>query len=129
HVRKAAAEELSALPLKDSTLAALVHKARTDRSPLVRASAIRSIGSLKPEKLLPLLESFLTLDSAQDMVRQAASGVIASIKGGRAQKILLEWSAAGRSENVRTAALSGLRRFAATNSRARARLAEAAEPR
>ena len=63
------------------------------------------------------------------MARVAAIGVIASIGNSRARKILLEWSAAGKSESVRNAALSGLRKFAGTNAHARARIAEAAEPR
>jgi aminopeptidase N len=109
HVRRAAAEELAGLPHEERTVSALLRTARTDRSPVVRAAAIRSVGTLKPDRLLSLMESFLNEDSPRELVRTAAIGVIAQMGKG-AQKTLQKWSAQGKPEEVRQIALAALRK-------------------
>ncbi len=110
-VRAAVATALGRFPSNPELLARLDQAARTDTSFTTRAAAIRSLGRLKPADGVDRLRPFLDQDSPHELIRRAAVSALGELGDDKAIPLLLEWTAAGKEDDVRLEGISVLGRL------------------
>ncbi len=86
----------------------VLDSARTDPSFTVREAALHALAEWRSSRTFDVLRGFLSTDSPRDMLAAAALSGIARFEDPAALALLLKWSAPGKSEPVRVAAIRGL---------------------
>src|SRR5712692_2197165 len=103
--------------LKDD--AAIVAKlnsiAKEDKSYRARAAALQALGSLKAPNAFATLDAAVAADSPDGFLRNAALRAFGSFGDDKAVPLLLQWSAAGKPLEARTAAIDSLGRLQKDN--------------
>ena len=89
--------------------------AKEDRSYRARAGALQALGQLRTPNALGTLEAAVAADSPDDFLRKAALRSFGSLGDDKAVPLLLEWTAAGRPIDTRTAAIYSLARLQKDN--------------
>ncbi|MFQ5816846.1 MAG: M1 family aminopeptidase [Terriglobia bacterium] len=121
-VRSAAAAALGQLDANPALLALLERLAREDASFTARSQAIRSLGRLKPPDSIERLRPYLQQDSPHELVRRAAVTALGALGDDKTIPLLLKWSARGKPDNVRLAAINALGRSGRGNAKVRTHL-------
>jgi HEAT repeat protein len=89
--------------------------ARQDDSYRARAAALQALGHLKGPDVLATLTAAVADDSPDGFLRKAALRSLGSLGDDKAVPLLLQWSAAGKPIDSRTAAINGLGRLQKDN--------------
>jgi aminopeptidase N len=89
--------------------------AHDDSSYRARASALQALGRLKAPTALTTLEAAVKEDSPDDILRDAALRSFGPLGDGKAVPLLLEWSAPGKPNESREAAIGSLGRLEKDN--------------
>jgi aminopeptidase N len=85
--------------------------AKQDESYRARAAALQALGRLKGPKVFETLDATVAGDSPDGFLRNAALRALGSLGDDKAVPLLLEWSAAGKPIDSRTAAINSLGRL------------------
>ncbi|PYU87492.1 MAG: hypothetical protein DMG51_02025 [Acidobacteria bacterium] len=100
----------------DTTVAAKLNSiANQDDSYRARAAALQALGRLKEPNAFATLGAGVASDSPDGFVRNAALRSLGSLGDDRAVPLLLQWSAAGKPIDSRTAAINSLARLQKDN--------------
>jgi aminopeptidase N len=100
----------------DAAVAAKLNSiARQDDSYRARAAALQALGLLKGPNAFATLEAAVAADSADGFLRNAALRSLGSLGDDKAVPLLLQWSAAGKPLDSRTAAINSLGRLQKDN--------------
>jgi aminopeptidase N len=100
----------------DAAVAAKLNSiARQDDSYRARAAALQALGRLKGPNAFATLEAAVAADSADGFLRNAALRSLGSLGDDKAVPLLLQWSAAGKPLDSRTAAINSLGRLQKDN--------------
>jgi aminopeptidase N len=100
----------------DAAVAAKLNSiAKQDDSYRARAAALQALGSLKAPNALATLVAAVAADSPDGFLRNAALRSLGSLGDDKAVPLLLQWSAAGKPINSRTAAINSLARLQKDN--------------
>src|SRR5216683_1518933 len=89
--------------------------AKEDRSYRARAAALQALGSLKAPNAFATLDAAVAADSPDGFLRNAALRAFGSFGDDKAVPLLLQWSAAGKPIEARTAAINSLGRLQKDN--------------
>jgi aminopeptidase N len=89
--------------------------AKQDDSYRVRAAALYALGQLKGPKTFETLNAAVAGDSPDGFLRNAALRAFGSLGDDKAVPVLLQWSAAGKPMDSRTAAINSLARLQKDN--------------
>src|SRR6266576_2990836 len=89
--------------------------AKQDDSYRARAAALQALGRLKGPNALATLEAAVAADSPDGFLRNAALRSLGSLGDDKAVPLLLQWSAAGKPLDSRTAAINSLGRLQKDN--------------
>ncbi len=89
--------------------------AKQDESYLARAAALQALGRLKAPNAFATLHAAIGADSPDDILRNAALRALGSLGDEKAVPLLLQWSAAGKPIDSRTAAINSLARLQKDN--------------
>lgn len=85
--------------------------AKQDDSYRARAAALQALGRLKGPDAFQTLDAAVAADSPDGFLRNAALRALGSLGDDKAVPLLLQWSAAGKPIDSRTAAISSLGRL------------------
>src|SRR5882762_894991 len=85
--------------------------AKQDESYRARGAALQALGRLKGADALATLEAAVASDSPDGFLRNAALRAFGSLADDKAVPLLLQWSAAGKPIDSRTAAINSLGRL------------------
>ena len=85
--------------------------AKQDDSYRARGAALQALGRLKGPDAFATLEAAVAADSPDGFLRNAALRALGSLGDDKAVPLLLQWSAAGKSIDSRTAAINSLGRL------------------
>ena len=100
----------------DAAVAAKLNSiAKQDESYRARAAALQALGRLKGLNAFATLEAAVAADSPDGFLRNAALRSLGSLGDDRAVPLLLQWSAAGKPLDSRTAAINSLGRLQKDN--------------
>jgi aminopeptidase N len=100
----------------DAAVAAKLNSiAKQDDSYRARAAALQALGRLKGPNALATLEAAIAADSPDGFLRNAALRSLGSLGDDKAVPLLLQWSAAGKPLDLRTAAINSLGRLQKDN--------------
>jgi aminopeptidase N len=100
----------------DAAVAAKLNSiAKQDDSYRARAAALQALGRLKGPNAFATLEAAVAADSPDDFLRKAALRSLGSLGDDKAVPLLLQWSAAGKPLDSRTAAINSLGRLQKDN--------------
>lgn len=100
----------------DSAVAAKLDAiARDDGSYRARASALQSLGRLKTSTAYATLETSVSVDSPDGVLRDAALRSFGPLGDDKAVPLLLQWSAPGKPIEARNAAIASLARLQKDN--------------
>ena len=100
----------------DAAVAAKLNSiAKQDESYRARAAALQALGRLKGPNAFATLEAAVAADSPDGFLRNAALRSLGSLGDDRAVPLLLQWSAAGKPLDSRTAAINSLGRLQKDN--------------
>jgi len=100
----------------DAAVAAKLNSiAKQDDSYRARAAALQALGNLKAPNAFATLEAAVAADSPDGFLRNAALRSLGSLGDDKAVPLLLQWSAAGKPINSRTAAINSLARLQKDN--------------
>jgi len=91
--------------------AKLIGTAKQDDSFRARAEALQAIGRLKGPDAFATLDGAVTADSPDGILRNAALRAFGSLGDDKTVPLLLQWSAAGKPIDSRTAAINSLGRL------------------
>ena len=89
--------------------------AKQDDSYRARAAALQALGRLKGPNAFATLEAAVAADSPDGFLRNAALRSLGSLGDDKAVPLLLQWSAAGKPLDSRTAAINSLGRLQKDN--------------
>jgi aminopeptidase N len=89
--------------------------AKQDDSYRARAAALQAIGRLKGPNAFATLDAAVASDSPDGFLRNAALRSLGSLGDDKAVALLLQWSAAGKPIDSRTAAINSLARLQKDN--------------
>ena len=89
--------------------------AKQDDSYRARAAALQALGQLKGPKTFETLDDAIAADSPDGFLRNAALRALGSLGDDKAVPVLLQWSAAGKPIDSRTAAINSLARLQKDN--------------
>jgi len=89
--------------------------AKQDDSYRARAAALQALGHLKGPDVFATLTAAVAADSPDGFLRKAALRSLGSLGDDKAVPLLLQWSAAGKPIDSRTAAINGLGRLQKDN--------------
>jgi aminopeptidase N len=89
--------------------------AKQDESYRARAAALQALGRLKGPNAFATLEAAVAADSPDGFLRNAALRSLGSLADDKAVPLLLQWSAAGKPLDSRTAAINSLGRLQKDN--------------
>src|SRR6266566_2864565 len=89
--------------------------AKEDKSYRARAAALQALGSLKAPNAFATLDAAVAADSPDGFLRNAALRAFGSFGDDKAVPLLLQWSAAGKPIEARTAAINSLGRLQKDN--------------
>jgi aminopeptidase N len=107
-VREVAAEELARFAADSSVAPKLLEMATSDRAYLVRAAALRALGTSKSPEAFDALAAATKSDSPDNVVRRAALLGFGALGDSRAVPLLLDWSAPGKAFICRESAIASL---------------------
>ncbi|MGB8658921.1 MAG: M1 family aminopeptidase [Candidatus Acidiferrum sp.] len=108
----------------DSAVVAKLNSiAADDGSFRARAAALQAVGRLKTPGALATLDAAVAADSPDGFLRNAALRSMGALGDDKAVPLLLEWSAAGKPIDSRTAAISSLAHLQKDNKEITERLA------
>ncbi len=100
----------------DTAVAAKLNSiAKQDDSYRARAAALQALGRLKGPNAFATLEAAVAADSPDGFLRNAALRSLGSLGDDKAVPLLLQWSAAGKPLDSRTAAINSLGRLQKDN--------------
>src|SRR2546421_918081 len=100
----------------DAAVAAKLNSiAKQDESYRARAAALQALGRLKGPNAFATLEAAVVADSPDGFLRNAALRSLGSLGDDKAVALLLQWSAAGKPLDSRTAAVNSLGRLQKDN--------------
>ncbi len=100
----------------DTTVAAKLNSvANQDDSYRARAAALQALGRLKEPNAFATLGAAVASDSPDGFLRNAALRSLGSLGDDKAVPLLLQWSAAGKPIDSRTAAINSLARLQKDN--------------
>ncbi len=100
----------------DAAVAAKLNAiAKQDDSYRARAAALQALGRLKAPNAFATLEAAVAADSPDGFLRNAALRSLGSLGDEKAVPLLLQWSAAGKPLDSRTAAINSLGRLQKDN--------------
>jgi aminopeptidase N len=100
----------------DAAVAAKLNSiAKQDDSYRARAAALQALGSLKAPNAFATLDAAVAADSPDGFLRNAALRSLGSLGDDKAVPLLLQWSAAGKPIDSRTAAINSLARLQKDN--------------
>ena len=100
----------------DAAVAAKLNSiVKQDESYRARAAALQALGRLKGPNAFATLEAAVAADSPDGFLRNAALRSLGSLGDGKAVPLLLQWSAAGKPLDSRTAAINSLGRLQKDN--------------
>ena len=100
----------------DAAVAAKLNSiAKQDDSYRARAAALQALGRLKGPDAFATLEAAVVADSPDGFLRNAALRSLGSLADDKAVPLLLQWSAAGKPLDSRTAAINSLGRLQKDN--------------
>jgi aminopeptidase N len=100
----------------DSAIVAKLNSlAADDSSYRARAAALHALGQLKAPGALATLEAAVAGDSPDDFLRNAGLRALGPYGDDKAVPLLLEWTAAGKPLDSRTAAIASLAELEKTN--------------
>jgi aminopeptidase N len=100
----------------DAAVAAKLNSiAKRDDSYRARAAALQALGRLKGPNAFATLEVAVAADSPDGFLRNAALRSLGSLGDDKAVPLLLQWSAAGKPLDSRTAAINSLGRLQKDN--------------
>src|SRR5882762_7101633 len=100
----------------DAAVAAkLDSMAKQDDSYRARAAALQALGRLKTPNAFATLDAAVAADSPDGFLRNAALRSLGSLGDDKAVPLLLQWSAAGKPIDSRTAAINSLARLQKDN--------------
>jgi len=100
----------------DAAVAAKLNSiANQDDSYRARAAALQALGRLKGPNAFATLEAAVSADSPDGFLRNAALRSLGSLGDDKAVPLLLQWSAAGKPFDSRTAAINSLARLQKDN--------------
>lgn len=106
-VRRSAVEALGRA--KDVDVAARLERVlREDKAWRVREAALAALAQLKPESAFNAMKQAIATESPDDILRNQALQSLGGLGKDEAAPLLLEWSAAGKPDRTRTAAIGGL---------------------
>jgi aminopeptidase N len=101
---------------EDAVVAAKINAiAKQDDSYRARAAALQALGRLKGPQTFATLEATVAGDSPDGFLRNAALRALGSLGDDKAVPVLLQWSAAGKPIDSRTAAINSLARLQKDN--------------
>ena len=89
--------------------------AKQDDSYRARGAALQALGRLKGPKTFETLDAAVVGDSPDGFLRNAALRALGSLGDDKAVPVLLQWSAAGKPIDSRTAAINSLARLQKDN--------------
>jgi aminopeptidase N len=98
-----------------SVSAKLNSVAKQDDSYRVRATALQALGKLKAPDALMTLEAAIAVDSPDGFLRNAALRSLGPLGDDKAVPLLLQWAAAGKPIDSRTAAINSLAKLQKDN--------------
>jgi len=100
----------------DAAVAAKLNSiAKQDESYRARAAALQALGRLQGPNAFATLEAAVAADSPDGFLRNAALRSLGSLGDDKAVPLLLQWSAAGKPLDSRTAAINSLGRLQKDN--------------
>jgi len=100
----------------DAAVAAKLNAvAKQDDSYRARAAALQALGRLKAPNAFATLDAAVAADSPDGFLRNAALRSLGSLGDDKAVPLLLQWSAAGKPIDSRTAAINSLARLQKDN--------------
>ena len=100
----------------DAAIAAKLNSiASRDQSYRARAAALQALGKLKAPDALATLDAAVAADSPDGFLRNAALRSLGPLGDDKAVPLLLQWSAAGKPIESRTAAINSLGRLQKNN--------------
>ena len=100
----------------DTTVTAKLNSiVKQDDSYRARAAALQALGRLKGPEAFATLAAAVASDSPDDFLRNAALRSLGSLGDDKAVPLLLQWSAAGKPIDSRTAAVNSLARLQKDN--------------
>src|SRR6266849_2484248 len=100
----------------DAAVAAKLNSiVKQDESYRARAAALQALGRLKGANAFATLEAAVAADSPDGFLRNAALRSLGSLGDDKAMPLLLQWSAAGKPLDSRTAAINSLGRLQKDN--------------
>jgi ubiquinone biosynthesis protein UbiJ len=106
-VRRSAVEALGRA--KDVAVAARIEQVlREDTAWRVREAALAALARLKAESAFDAMKQAIATESPDDILRNQALDSLGDLGKDEAAALLLEWSAAGKPDRTRTAALGSL---------------------
>jgi aminopeptidase N len=114
-VRSRAASALGNFKDDAAVAAKLDSVAKHDDSYRTRAAALQALGSLKAPNAFATLGAAVGADSPDGFLRNAALRSLASLGDDKAVPLLVQWSAAGKPLDSRSAAINSLARLEKAN--------------
>ena len=129
-VRRTAAEMMGRFADAAAAVARLERLYQEDKAWRVRQSALAALARHKPDSALYTLKQAIAAESPDDILRNQALQSLGGLGKDEALPVLLEWSATGKEDETRTAAIGSLAQLDKKNSEVtRTLLAYLEEPR
>ncbi|MGA8143207.1 MAG: M1 family aminopeptidase [Candidatus Acidiferrales bacterium] len=107
-VRDVAVAQLGKFKNDPSLASTLADIAANDKAYRVRGEALKALAQSKSPNAFDMLNAAVKMDSPDDTIRQASLQAFGSLDDDRAVPILLEWAAAGKPLDTRSAAISAV---------------------
>ena len=123
-VRQVAVEQMGRFQNDEDAAKRLQSISRDDKAYSVRSAALQSLAQLKAPGTAPLLEKVLNAASPHNVLQTAALRAMGALDDPSLVPTLVEWSAPGKPESLRSVAIGALGRVDRKNHDITARLIE-----